>query len=432
MRKWILLFCCCAVSASMAQLSDGYRELKAFASGKEILSSDTSFFLGTNYKNSLHYFYPFYKAFYREDFFKKKDSAFYYDQLTQRLCMAGDYASVLQIDKQRAALPAAVSTTSIDTLTRIISEYADAHKYILAHTGNRRVVMINEAQNRPQHRAFVLSLLDDLYRQGFRYLAMDALYNPSNKAVTRLNAATGFYTAEPIAGEIVRKALELGFTLVPYEDNETGHSSKQREYTQAQNLADFLSKKDSTEKMLVLAGNDHIEETAWQDDQIRMAAYFRIITGIDPLTIDQTQLTEFNTDPSQAQVYDAWIRKHPLGNPSLILAGNEPLDLFGWHFYDLQVIHPPTRFNNGRPVWLAAYGIRKETPVSAAYRTTFFVQAYYANEYTDKTAGQMIPADQTYHSPNGMYTLFLRKGKYRIVFRDKSYTVLGTKELVVD
>ena len=77
-------------------------------------------------------------------------------------------------------------------------------------------------------------------------------------------------------------------------------------------------------------------------------------------------------------------------------------------------------------------GWKKELPVPPAFQSLFFVQAYYANEYNDKTAGLVVPADQTYiNAPNGYYYLYLRKGRYKIVFRDKLYAVLGVKEIEV-
>jgi hypothetical protein len=56
-------------------------------------------------------------------------------------------------------------------------------------------------------------------------------------------------------------------------------------------------------------------------------------------------------------------------------------------------------------------GWKKETPVAPAFRSTFFVQAYYENEYA-ASAEQSVPADQTYiAAQNGVYYLYLRKRK---------------------
>lgn len=96
------------------------------------------------------------------------------------------------------------------------------------------------------------------------------------------------------------------------------------------------------------------------------------------------------------------------------------------------MIHPPTRYLNGRPAWMNMNGWQQETQIIPAYRTSFLVQAYYEKEYNESSVNQAIPADQTYQTAqNGIYYLYLHKGKYKIVFRDKSYAILGTKDLEV-
>jgi hypothetical protein len=44
-----------------------------------------------------------------------------------------------------------------------------------------------------------------------------------------------------------------------------------------------------------------------------------------------------------------------------------------------------------------------------------------------------IPADQTYQAaPNGLYYLYLHKGTYRIVYRNKEYAIVGYKDIEVN
>jgi hypothetical protein len=59
------------------------------------------------------------------------------------------------------------------------------------------------------------------------------------------------------------------------------------------------------------------------------------------------------------------------------------------------------------------------------------VQAYYWDEFLFDSMGlaQVIPADQTYTSlENGYMSLYLRPGKYRIIVRDVTYKVVGTRD----
>jgi hypothetical protein len=436
MRKWLLTLFLFTVISSQAQLSEGYKELKAFAQQKEIQPSDSSIYLPMYNSKGIHYLLPFYKAFFREKELLKHDSVSYYQELAQAISFLGDNASVLELakianEKQYPTNEVEAAKTA-DSVKGTV--YEDARTYILSKAKKNRVVMINEAHDKPLHRAFTISLLEDLYRAGFRYLAMEMLRNYGNNSVTDVSSATGYYVAEPVAGELVRKALEIGYTLLPYEDFTNNHTVKQREYAQAKNIADFLKRKDSSAKILVHAGYGHIQEGSSSDEFIPMAAYFKIISGIDPLTIDQIHMTEGSNTSFEASIYNHWIKKHPVTNSSVILLDNKSIDIAGQIMNDIYVIHPPTKYINGRPGWMSMNGWKQETPVAPAHRSLFLVQAYYASEYKDiTTVDKSIPADQTYQtSPNGMYYLYLRKGKYKLVFRDKSYEVLGTKDIEVN
>ena len=64
--------------------------------------------------------------------------------------------------------------------------------------------MLNEAYNKPLHRAFAYSLLDDLYKRGFRYLAMEMLNPMPDQELTKLTYKTGHFATEPVAGEMIR------------------------------------------------------------------------------------------------------------------------------------------------------------------------------------------------------------------------------------
>ncbi len=436
MRKWLTLLFLCFTSYSFAQLSEQYNELKAFSGRQAFFQADSTPYLYFYYKKELHYLYPLFKAFQQEKtLIASHGAANYYEQLAQAAAFTGDYSTAIALEK------ASHEPFSGDSLKKEITkqataakevQYTDAVRYILSRSKNNKVVMINEAHDKPLHRAFTASLLEALYQEGFRYLAMETLNTGHNASLRKVNAFTGHYTCEPVAGELVRKALELGYILIPYEDTASNnHTVNQREYAQAANLAAVL-KKDSSAKILVHAGYGHIEEGA-ADSRIPMAAYFKILSGIDPLTIDQTELTEGSNTAYGALFYDTWVQFHPTELPVVPMLNNQPYDPYEMNLYDIHVVHPLTKYKNGRPVWMAMNGWKKETPVPPAYQSLFMVQAYYSKECNEKTVVQAVPADQTYVSaPNGYYYLYLHKGKYRLVFRDKLYKVLGTKEITIE
>ncbi len=438
MRKILLVLLLLVSSASLiqAQTGENYEYLKKYILAQPKLKIDSSNFLSIYHNKELHYLYPLYKSITQENrLIANSNATQYLIDLSEAVSFNGDYLSALEIEKKSydSKLEDSVFKSlnkQIDLFSSI--EFKDAKKYVLERTKNQKVVMLNESHNKPLHRAFTASLLEDLYTQGFRYLAMETLNPFPNASLRQENILTGHYTCEPIGGELVRQALNLGFALVAYDDTSYNHTVNQREYTQAANIYQVLQK-DPSAKILVLAGDKHIEEGATSDDRIPMAAYFKIVSGIDPLTIDQTSLTEQSTSEYGSAVYDFYAKKNSFPTPVVLLKNNHPKDIFDLNLCDIYIMHPPTKYRNGRPTWASMSGLKKETAVQPIYQTLFFVQAFYDKEYNEKQLGKLVPADQTYiTAPDGYYYLYLQKGRYQIAYRDMQYKLLGTKVLVVE
>jgi hypothetical protein len=421
---------------SMAQSGENFQYLKKYILSQQNLKLDTSNFLSIYHQKELHYLYPLYKSIIQENKLKDASNPIqYYTDLSESVSFSGDYLSALEMEKKSYDPKLEDSIfQSLGKQTDLLLgvEFKDAKKYIIEKSSHQKVVMINESHNKPIHRAFTASLLEDFYAIGFRYLAMETLNQFPNASLRQVNVLTGHYTCEPIGGELVRKAISLGFTLIAYEDSNFMHTVNQREFTQAENINKILQK-DPSAKILVHAGDKHIEEGAISNDRIPMAAYFKIVSGIDPLTIDQTSLTEQSTSEFGSAVYEYYSKKNAFVTPVVLLKNDRAKDLLDLNLYDIIVMHPPTKFRNGRPTWNAINGWKKETGIQPIYKTLFFVQAFYEKEFQEKLVGKLVPADQTYISaPDGYYYLYLQKGRYQLVYRDMQYKILGTKVLVVE
>ena len=438
MRNFLLsfLFIISGTFFLQAQTGENYAYLKKYILSQPKLKIDSSNFLSIYHNKELHYLYPIYKSITQEDrLIANSNETQYLIDLSEALSFSGDYLSALEIEKK------SYDKKLEDSIYKGLSkqqdlfagvEFKDAKKYILEKVKNQKVVMLNESHNKPLHRAFTASLLEELYTMGFRYLAMETLNQFSNASLKQVNILTGHYTCEPIAGELARKAINLGFTLVAYEDSSNQHSINQREYTQAENIHKIIQK-DPSAKILVLAGDKHIEEGATSDDRIPMAAYFKIISGIDPFTIDQTSLTEQSTSEYGSAIYDYYSKKNAFTTPVVLLKNNHPKDIFDLNLCDVYILHPPTKYRNGRPSWTSMNGLKKETAVQPIYQALFFVQAFYDKEYSEKQLGKLVPADQTYiTAADGYYYLYLQKGRYQIAYHDMQYKLLGTKVLMVE
>jgi hypothetical protein len=437
MRKLVLTFILfISLLEVSAQTYPPFEQLKRYTKAQRPSRYDSTLLQLTNIQGAgLHYLYPFYQALGWEKRFKyllgeKK----YYTDLAQYLSFAGDYTmAITYITKSFDSLPTAITRGIQDSMARLKNiQFLPARQVIFDVADFYRVIMINEDYAKPVHRAFTYSLLEDLYKKGYRYLAMEALNNLSNKCLDSVNVFTGFYINEPVAGELVRKALRLGYTLISYEDTLAyKHTASERDSIQAANILEVLQS-DTAAKVLIHAGYDHI----WQErkgNYVPMAAWFTKGGAPDPFTVDQTGMTEGSEGEYGRHIYSNFISRFKITEPSVILENKRPFLAFDETGYDMVITHPPTVLSNNRPTWLGLNGERKPVLIQPTQKTLFMVQAYYENEYNEEYVSLLVPADQTYiTNKEGYYCLFLRPGKYRIVLRDISYKILAANERVVE
>lgn len=352
------------------------------------------------------------------------------DRLLQNLSFVGDIESINSLSASKMAPYPQLDDTSYTNKFRdgrLLGH--SARTYILTAAGSQNVVMFNEAHDRPQTRAFLGSLLADFRTLGFQNLALET-FNESGNLKT-LDASTGYYTAEPNSGDLVRTALELGYTLVKYEavmhhkvKGQRGDtivqrnlSINQREVEQAENLYEKIKMGKGVEKTLVLAGYGHILESA-DSSFTSMAMRFKKLSGINPFTIDQTMLIE-NNDRSP---YAHRLISEVLDPDSSIVYLGAQVKRYGFdtNAVDLFVFHPYTKYIHKRPTWLLnlpdKYFASIDIPLSIK---PVLVQAYLTEEISsDPDFNTRIPVDQTFYSLNDKAYLALRKDKeYFIVFR---------------
>lgn len=145
-----------------------------------------------------------------------------------------------------------------------------------------QVIMLNEDHYYPKHRLFAMKLLETLKVNGYNYLSLEGFNVTTGEKELTPNYGNGLYTAEPYFAHFIRKAIVLGFNVSGHENFDKGTS---REIGQAKNIMKILEKNPSA-KILVYAGHSHIEK---KDDKDKwMAEYFKELSGINPITINQT------------------------------------------------------------------------------------------------------------------------------------------------
>jgi len=188
----------------------------------------------------------------------------------------------------------------IDSLLTIkdvatVGDTSVIHK-LIEISKNKQIFMLNENHWYPSHRILATKLLAPLKEIGYTYLAVEAVAKDKDTLLisgenTKLFGkrnypikSTGYYTREPYFGNFIREALSLGYKIISYENFE----SDNRELGQAKNLKKIIDNNPNA-KIFVYAGLAHIYEGNTKGTK-RMAIYFKELTNINPLTIDQTHL----------------------------------------------------------------------------------------------------------------------------------------------
>lgn len=273
-----------------------------------------------------------------------------------------------------------------------------------------QVVIINEAHHVPQHRAFSVALLKSLRREGFNYFAAETIFESDAKLNERgyPTRHTGAYTNEPVYGDLVRTALRLGYRVVPYEAHDT-HSIDERERGQATNLRERIFRADPRAKVLVHVGYGHNSEAARGTGKL-MAGYLKEFTGIDPLTVDQTLMSEHSAPDYEHPLYRYATSRGLVSRP--VVFRNDRGELFAAQkgVRDVTLFSPRSVYENGRPTWLKLDGARKPHRLPrdvCAQAARCLVSARAAEESADA-----VPVDRVEVSAAAPPALMLPRGEF--------------------
>ena len=281
---------------------------------------------------------------------------------------------------------------------------------------NNRVIMMNERHFNPHNRAFVISWLEKCYENGYRYLAAETLFAKDsllNERRTVLLGETGFYSNEPVYGDMLRTALNLGYTLVPYEGDGFGVD---REVNEAKNLVERIISQDPEAKFLLLGGFGHIaDRNGWYT----MGRYFKEQSGIDPFTMQCTFFDDpyGETDSLQTVYYDL-IDAMPNREPILLYDTVK-------HIYpctsgmDATCCLPRTRFiEDNIPDWKLYNGKVLYTIDRRFIKKNGFPEGC-VSAFLKSEGEQCVPIDQyMYGKDEKEFKLALYKGEYLLRFDD--------------
>lgn len=202
---------------------------------------------------------------------------------------------------------------------------------IVRQSAGRRVVIINEAHERPQHRAFIQRVATALRDEGFSIYAAETFMPPAREARAWPSVQDGFYSNEPVFGAALRHLRAQGYRFFQYEDmspdpeNASGRERiARREAGQSANLQRILAENPNA-RILVHAGFDHLLEEPDRFGNNWMARRLKEATGIDPLTIDQVEYASPNENFVLCDSARTRLRSDiAVGSPNLRFADARP------------------------------------------------------------------------------------------------------------
>lgn len=309
---------------------------------------------------------------------------------------------------------ASTSPITLEQFSRFIP--MDACAFLVSAAHRSRVVMINEAHHVPQHRAFALTLLDALRSEGFRYFAAEGLsdLDPELNRRGYPIVQSGTYIAEPVYGDLIRTALRLGYRVISYE----GFGDTDREYAQASNLVQRVLADDPGARILVHGGYNHINKSGKIAGRRPMAVQFAEITGITPLAVDQTVMTEHSSSEFEHPLY-RMATARGLKEPTIFITGEGRPFTVNPELRDVTVFHPRSETRLGRPTWLLMNGLRRLHQLSKSVchdRTRCLIVAKNLGESKDS-----VPADQIVAGPgNSTLALVLPSGSFLVDVEDSA------------
>ncbi len=338
----------------------------------------------------------------------------YIEQTATKFSFINDYKDdLIYWDKgEKSVLP-----TVADNWIALGYKPLNAKDYIIERAKKEKIIIINEAHHQPIHRVFTESLLEELYKEGYRYFGLEAVNKSDrnlNKRKYPLVTISGWYINQSQGGNLVRKALQLGYYVFGY-DSMHGLQAKDREIIEAKNIKAVLDK-DPNAKMIIHCGYGHLSESEDPHYIKMMAARLKEYTGIDPFTIDQVRLTEHSSPDFENAFYKAFdLNYYAVFTDSLGNLYNGSAQI---NSHDCEVYHPRTKWIDGRPDWLF------ENNRSAVYITDkinlkfpFFVYAFYINEDLKYCP---VPTDIVeFKSKIDKMALSLDRGGFFIMAQDK-------------
>lgn len=307
-------------------------------------------------------------------------------------------------------------------------KYIDPLPKLVDLAREHNIVMINEAHYKPIHRAFIGELAKALKEIDFNFYGAETFstveFSNQNRNVQLSSREypvleDGFYTQEPIFGQLIETLIRNDYTLFSYESKmpiPAGAVSQiaHRDSEQAKNILSELNNYPE-KKVLIHAGYHHIRETKDKSGNKWMAQFLKEESKIDPLTISQTECYS-----------ETAYKSGVLGYAMPVNENGTPVSYDG---YDVIIIPPKETQYKDRPTWLRETSGRIfiELPSHLKFDDQYTrITAYNLNKVKNAVIEDII-----YRPPHSDKPLSLRSGRYRLEVTNKNKVILIQEELTV-
>ena len=305
----------------------------------------------------------------------------------------------------------------------------DAKSYLREKAKENQFTFLNDSPMYPQTRIFAKSILKDYWDAGYRYLGVEAFTNLtedySRYSFPSINAGT--LSDEPMFGEMLREALNLGFKLFSFQASETeiakaknilsrkgstGLKGEAANWAKAMNInRQFL--KDKAGKYLIYCNKFQVEEKK----PGTLTFWFQQITRNQIYSIDQVTMNEHcpQTEHPHYKYANASTPSVFLKYKTPYIAKKEEIE----NPYDIQIFHPRTQYIQNRPDWLRMKGARVPYVVNPdQYEMQYPLLAIAYSTSEDRQIA--VPLDVIEFESNKIaMPLILPKGNYDLILRDK-------------
>lgn len=317
-----------------------------------------------------------------------------------------------------------------DTVLDAAFKPVSALDVIKEEAAKTQIVIWAEEHHLPQTRSLLESMLQELWKLGYRYLAAETFREGlRDSSLKYVDYNTGLYTHDPVYASAVNFALKLGYKLIDYDNSAYSETEPSlRDIRQAEYIRDRIFAKDKNAKVLVIAGRGHASEAMAADGWKPMAFNFKQLTGIDPFTIYAPAMTERNSREEEDPLY-RYAASHNMLNDVVMLRNASTKEYIGSTSFDAYVFFPRVTIVQGRPNWLFTTLQRTAVPLPDKLRKGGGLRLVQAFEQGQPV--NTIAADQFLLTADENKSLAMKKGKYYVRVIDAAGKVLAEENIVV-